>query len=423
MPTDAPYAVPEGQSDQVGHMHRSRQRRGGALPALALSGVAAAALLAAGLLPAASNGLIDADATRIARAVVDATRAKAGATPLADHAVLRRRAEHAATLMAAAVAANPTKPETPQELDSDGLTKGIAGAARTAFYLSGATSARDAAGRVTAWAVLRRREITHLGLAVARVPLRDGSEAWVVAALAAQFLPTLRAEQLNGGKRDFALACHLCGHAYLGRVQKPKGKNTGSLATLCPKCRLRFDLFGLDTAGRYHRPPWFLGGFQPEKVDDPLSAWLTVLTGYRYVSDRRRYGREEVWQRAEETHRHRTGDCEDTAILLADWLAASGHAARVVIGQVGSGGHAWVVLRAEGRDYILETTGGRGHYRRFPPRAAALPRYFPQVQFDRKGIWFRTANTWTPEYTKPTDWARGPWKPEPPQGEPRTNRR
>ena len=388
-----------------------RRRRGSTAAWVSLAVVGAAALLAAVALAAAAKGQAadDAEATRQVRQALDAARRRLGAAPLAGHQALQQRAERGARAMALAVLANPAKPQTPAELTDNSLLDGLSGTGKRAFQLSGASNPKELAGKAAAWQLLRHAELTHLGLAAWRVTLNGGQQAWVVLGVAAQVLPALTAERLNEGQREFALRCHLCGHRFAGRVVKPQGGNTGALAAPCPKCGLRFDLFGLDTSGRYHRPPWFLRGFKPHETADPLAAWLFVLAGFRYSSDRKLFGRDEVWQLAEETHRRRQGDCEDTAILLADWLGAMGCRARAVTGRVKRGGHAWVVLRQDGRDYILETTGGRGRLRRTPPRAAVLPQYAPNIQFDRTGVWFRRRNAWTADYFNDKEWAKGPW--------------
>jgi hypothetical protein len=310
--------------------------------------------------------------------------------------------------MALAVSANPTEPAAPPEAKGDALLDDLPGAGKAGCNLCGGTLDELVAAAPT-WEPAADRDVTHLGLAVWQVRSDTGQQYWLAVSVAAQLLPKLEPELLNAGQRDFALACHLCGHQFVGRIETPRGGNTGTMATPCRKCKLRFDVFGVDVQGKYHRPPWFLRGYRPMAVEDPLAIWMRVLSGYRYVPDEKRFRRLDVWQLARETHLWRQGDCEDTAILLADWLAASGHRARVVTGRVHRGPHAWVVLRQDGHEYVLETTGGRGHFRRMPPRAALLPRYFPLVQFDRTGVWFRKRNAWTPRYFTNAEWARGPW--------------
>ncbi len=67
----------------------------------------------------------------------------------------------------------------------------------------------------------------------------------------------------------------------------------------------------------------------------------------------------------------RQGDCQDSAIPLAD--------------------------------------GRRRQLARVPPRASVSTDYVPESQFDRTGIWFRTSRGWTAEYDNDSQWKRGPW--------------
>ncbi len=222
-------------------------------------------------------------------------------------------------------------------------------------------------------------------------------------------LPLVSEESLNQGVSLFRMTCHLCGSDFNGRVMRPDLRQKGCLHLVCPRCGLPFDVFAPDERGVVHRPTWFMRGFSPAvRLNRPLDVWLWVLGHCRYAGDEEFFGRMEVWQLAKDTYHRRRGDCEDTAILLGDWLGASGFDARVAIGKVRRGGHAWVALRQDGRTYILETTGGRGAFRRTPPRAELMADYFPRVQFDRRGVWFRTARNWASDYWSEADWAKGP---------------
>ena len=69
----------------------------------------------------------------------------------------------------------------------------------------------------------------------------------------------------------------------------------------------------------------------------------------------------EIWQNSRQAYLHTRGDCEDHAIILADWLIALGHDARVVLGNHRGGGHAWVVLFQDGREMILEATSKKAN--------------------------------------------------------------
>ncbi len=135
--------------------------------------------------------------------------------------------------------------------------------------------------------------------------------------------------------------------------------------------------------------------FRDERVWVPLAV---IAQRLRYSLDEDLFtGFREVWQTSRQAYRHGWGDCEDHAVLLADWLAGMGHDARVVLGRHAEGGHAWVVLFAEGETYILEATEKRQH-RRYP-LASLLPDYRPEVMFNRDWLWLNEGTPMTTDYT------------------------
>jgi hypothetical protein len=308
-----------------------------------------------------------------------------------------------------AVRKKPDAPETPEELDLDRIKAALPGMATVSLEVMAADSTSQLVEKATSCRAASLRDFTHLGVAVCDGMFATGQPFWVVVIIGSKMVPRISPELINRGQREFHAQCHHCGEQYLARLHEPSGKHTGSLSTVCHKCNRLTDLYGIDTSKRYHRPPWFLRGFRPKDISSPLTAWLYVLSNCRYVDDTRQYGRPEVWQLARETYRMRQGDCEDTSILLADWLAAAGYKARVVIGEEDGTGHAWVVVHGDGHDYILETTGGRRSYRRVPPRSTVTTSYIPHAQFDLTGIWFRTSDKWTSDYHGKAQWSRGPW--------------
>jgi transglutaminase-like putative cysteine protease len=122
-----------------------------------------------------------------------------------------------------------------------------------------------------------------------------------------------------------------------------------------------------------------------------------------------------VWKTPAETWAEASGDCEDTAILLADVLIESGFEARVAIGWNGNiGQHAWVVVKAGERQYLLETTLQKEIGREdLAEVSAAAPFYQPEQLFDRERIYFSTTR---PERFTKDYFANEVWKPVPPSG-------
>ena len=111
--------------------------------------------------------------------------------------------------------------------------------------------------------------------------------------------------------------------------------------------------------------------------------------------------RKDVWQTSKESFVNLRGDCEDHAIVLADWLIGLGYDARVVVGEVqfkgqARGGHAWVVLFEDNKEYLLEAT--RKAKWNLLPRASSLPYYFPAEMFNRKNFWYNKGSKITMKY-------------------------
>ena len=340
---------------------------------------------------------------------IDAARRGAGLEPLQDDPRLVAAAQRGAAAMARAIARNPASPGTPDEPDLDALRQTLPEAAQLMAEIVAANELPLLESKASRGAAGSRPELTHRGVGVSQAALDNGQTFWVAVLLGARLLPEISPQAVTTGKGEAYVRCFHCQATMLVRLEVRQDSQAGGVRIVCAQCDRVCDLFAANTVGDYHRPPWFLRGFQPRQIDNPLTAWLTVLTHCRYVEDLRQYGRADVWQTAEQTYRLRQGDCEDTAILLADWLTAAGYKTRVVLGNHAGGGHAWVVVSAGGRSYVLETTGGRGNYRRVPPRAALSTDYVPEAQFDRTGIWFRTSPGWTAEYDDASQWKRGPW--------------
>ena len=146
----------------------------------------------------------------------------------------------------------------------------------------------------------------------------------------------------------------------------------------------------------------YLNGFVPYKVDNMWVILQYLQTRLKYQLDEVGYkDRKEVWQTAKESYVKLRGDCEDHAILLADWLIGLGYDARVVLGSVSSKGknpvgHAWVVLLNDGNEYLLEATK-KSKWNTLP-LARTQANYFPKYMFNRTDFWVNEGTTLTIQY-------------------------
>jgi transglutaminase-like putative cysteine protease len=154
---------------------------------------------------------------------------------------------------------------------------------------------------------------------------------------------------------------------------------------------------------RLHFINAYLVGYVPDPKA-PIWAPLHTLASRKiYQTDLGQYRREEVWQTSYQAMHSERGDCEDHALALADWLIGLGLDARVVLGQVKGGGHAWVVVRDGQRSFLLEATDKRRLRRWAYPLAALHPEHQPRDMFNRTEWWHHPGGP-------TTDYSDARWK-------------
>ncbi|MBN0988660.1 transglutaminase-like domain-containing protein [Amphritea pacifica] len=158
---------------------------------------------------------------------------------------------------------------------------------------------------------------------------------------------------------------------------------------------------------RYHLVNSYFDGYMPFRVENPVLALYTVARRKKYQFDHITYpGRPEVWQSSQQAFFSEVGDCEDHAILVADWLIGLGYDARVVVGDYDGEGHAWVVLFAEGQEFLLETTRKRGLNRlKAFPLARLQTKYHPTFMFNNTDFWQNQGSRFTTDYAS-SDWVK-----------------
>ncbi len=146
----------------------------------------------------------------------------------------------------------------------------------------------------------------------------------------------------------------------------------------------------------------YLVGYQPYKTTKLWQPLVTLALKKTYQFDHDQHGAnwKDIWQNSKQAYYYSHGDCEDHAILLADWLISMGYDARVAIGKVPSGGHAWVILYYDNKEYLLEATSKRrprsiGDFK----LAKFAAEYRPEYLFNRDSFWANTGTHLTTRYS------------------------
>lgn len=206
----------------------------------------------------------------------------------------------------------------------------------------------------------------------------------------------LKANQ-NGGR--FYNRCPHCDEIHALEIDR--GSRT--LILSCPYCDQPFDVLALDTKGKIRRANEFfdkIGLKESENAATTESAESRIVKLWKYVADRCEYQLDEdhskireVWKTSRETWQEKSGDCEDTAILLADILITAGFDARVAIGWNGNiGQHAWVVVKVGDKQYVLESTlQSEITAKNLATAADSAVFYQPEQLFDREHLYYTSA--------------------------------
>lgn len=265
-------------------------------------------------------------------------------------------------------------------------------------------------GNIGAWPDAKVPELTHLCVVVTPGKYGIGHEVTV---LAGARLPLFSPEALSDPKQTkFYNTCTLCSHGQPCQIPP----NVRAFKLRCEACRQIYAMLAADSEGKFRYVNEFLTGYTPPTPVPPAQTKLAELMAiWRAETWRCRYIRDvgdddsDAWQTAEETQTLGQGDCEDSAILLADWLLARGFQTRVVIGtyDAARGPHAWVVVRLDGNDYLLESTEFPFNMQRPPLQEEAGSRYKPELLFDRLAIFIPKINAkWHGDYWAEETWER-----------------
>ncbi|MCK5706777.1 MAG: transglutaminase domain-containing protein [Candidatus Aureabacteria bacterium] len=169
-----------------------------------------------------------------------------------------------------------------------------------------------------------------------------------------------------------------------------KGNNTFSCEPFYRFCIYPEIPLKPDTRGNLHPITAYLKNFNPFDVENPLLSWKWTLDNIKYTDDYKKFHKNDIWQFAKNTYISRQGDCEDSSILLCDWLRSQGYDAKVALGLYKkSGWHAWVIFPHKNNTYLLECTGRSSlyskEYDKFNNTLAR--RYKPLGLFDEHFFW------------------------------------
>lgn len=151
---------------------------------------------------------------------------------------------------------------------------------------------------------------------------------------------------------------------------------------------------------RSHFVNAYLEGYQPFRTEQLWVPLYTIAHKLEYQRDHLQFqGLQDVWQSSRQAFYNTRGDCEDHALILADWLISMGYDARVVLGTAKREYHAWVVLFHKEREYLLEATSKRkkmdwSHY----PLAGLQTDYQPEYMFNRRFFWTNKGSAFTTHY-------------------------
>jgi hypothetical protein len=112
--------------------------------------------------------------------------------------------------------------------------------------------------------------------------------------------------------------------------------------------------------GSHHDFGWYFEGTSAVTIGsfDELHAWLAQC---EYASDAELFHETDFWQHPLTFEKLRKGDCEDYALWAWRKLVELGYDADLVSGRRPApgdriGGHAWIVFRHDGKEYVYEPT-------------------------------------------------------------------
>jgi hypothetical protein len=277
-------------------------------------------------------------------------------------------------------------------------------------FKSNSATADGLLQQISSWPDLNTHGLTHVAAVAQQGAFGLG---WSITVLVGQRLPLFTPEALGDPKQEkFYSICGLCGKGQACQIPR----HLRSLSLECPQCQRIYAMVAADTHGQFRYVNEYLTGYAPpahyprgqSKLAELMAIWRAVTSECHYTADSGDDDND-AWQTAQETQALGTGDCEDSSILLADWLLSRGFQARVALGRYAErGGHAWVVVRLNDQDYLFESTEGTSGAQRPPLLSEVGSRYVPELLFDRLALFVRKQpnDSWNGDFWGEHTWQR-----------------
>ena len=251
----------------------------------------------------------------------------------------------------------------------------------------------DLLGEFNGWSAAVNPEFDTITTAVFQTKTRLGTLA-----VMSRRIPEFSLAEANRKGGRFFNRCPHCEEIHALELDR----DSRTLILSCPYCENPFDVLALDTKGEIRRANEFFDRIGLKESPDAAtteSPESRIVKLWKYVADRCEYQLDEdhsqvreVWKTSRETWLSKTGDCEDTAILLADILITAGFDARVAIGWNGNiGQHAWVVVKVGDKQYVLESTlQDEITHKNLATVEDSSIYYQPEQLFDREHLYYTT---------------------------------
>ncbi len=181
-------------------------------------------------------------------------------------------------------------------------------------------------------------------------------------------------------------------------------KNAGMHAVTIGSDEQPYTLIAYDQERNPYFANGYLIGYAPYPIENKWEPLRAIALRLRYQLDDKHFpGFYDIWLTSRQAYMQMRGDCEDHALLLADWLISMGYDARVALGTYKGGGHAWVILFEGEKTYLLEATTKIKN--KIYPLASLMSDYQPDFMFNRTEMWVNTGTRLTTDY-RGKAWAR-----------------